>query len=328
MTWGTACGVISALAYTGANILLKLLSQEGVDPVWVSCVKAAPTAALAWWMIARRARRGLPALPPARLLPGLLAAGLFMQLGGNVSFQWALGEIGLAVCIPLVFGTLIIGGALLGRIWLGESISHRSALAMLLLVAAVTVLSFGTQDARDAVSPSADNSGLTTVVLATAAACLAGLAYAVCNTVIRRVATGAVSLSATLMVLSTSGVVSLGVLALARIGPGGCLQTTAAQWGVMLAAGLFNAAAFFSLGLALQTVTIVRANTINASQVAMCAVAGLILFGEPATASLGIGIALTMAGLLIVTRARKTPSTDRQETREPKTPLSVMPDET
>jgi multidrug transporter EmrE-like cation transporter len=43
---------------------------------------------------------------------------------------------------------------------------------------------------------------------------------------------------------------------------------------------------------------------INASQVAMAAVAGVILFAEPVTASLVIGIALTIAGLMILATRR------------------------
>ena len=234
---------------------------------------------MAIWYVARRASRGQQALPPRRVVPVLVAAGLFMQLAGNVSFQWALGEIGLAVTVPLVFGALIIGGAVCGRVVLSEGITSRSAVAMLLLIVAVTLLSVGAEQANAAVALGGPSQRII-VALACGAACLAGLAYAVCNVVIRRVATGSAPLSGTLLILSTTGFISLGVLTFARIGPAGIAATTLEQWGVMIAAGVFNAVAFFSLGRALQIISIVHANTLNASQVAMCAVAGIVLFDE------------------------------------------------
>jgi DME family drug/metabolite transporter len=61
-----------------------------------------------------------------------------------------------------------------------------------------------------------------------------------------------------------------------------------------------NFTAFAALSLSLKALPVVAVNLINATQVAMAAAAGVILFAEPLTASLIIGIALTFAGLLIL----------------------------
>ncbi len=139
---GTVLGIVSSLAYTGANIFLRQLALTS-DPAWTSCIKAVPTALAAWAMIAWRSKRGKPSLPPWRLVPMLVLTGLFMQVGGNVSFQFALSVLGLAVTIPILFGMLIVGGALTGRILLGEGITLRALASMLLLLIAVIVLCLG-----------------------------------------------------------------------------------------------------------------------------------------------------------------------------------------
>ena len=74
----------------------------------------------------------------------------------------------------------------------------------------------------------------------------------------------------------------------------------------MFAAAAFNFTAFVALAFALKSLPVVAVNLINASQVAMAAVAGVMLFAEPATAPLIIGIMLTFAGLMILASRRKT----------------------
>jgi DME family drug/metabolite transporter len=289
----------SALGYTASNICLRDVATT-CDPAWVSCIKAVPTTLVAWLLIARRASQGLPALPRGKLLAVLVVTALCMQIGGNVGFQWSLGVVGLAVSVPLVFGTLILGGALGGRVWLGEGISKRSALAILLLMLAIALLSWGAD--RHAAAQSATDLGQSLLALAVAVACFSGLCYSACNVMIRRVAGNLLPLSATLMVMSTTGVIALGLLSLWQIGWRGVWGTTPSQWTSMLLAGVFNAAAFFALGQALQAIPVTRSNLINSSQVALSSLAGVVLFDERLTTPMMWGVALTIAGLVLIQR--------------------------
>jgi drug/metabolite transporter (DMT)-like permease len=320
---GTLFNVVSALGYTAANICLRDAANT-CDPAWVSCVKAMPTALVAWLLICRRAAAGLPALPGWRLLPALVATGLLMQLGGNICFQWALPILGLSLSVPLVFGTLILSGAFAGRMYLREPIAPRTAAAMIVLLGAIWVLSWGARDGRPVAEPAAgaipqaaatwiegskvsarsDTGSLDVwiVAIAVGVTCFSGCCYAASNVLIRRLAGTALPLSATLMVMSTSGVVSLGVVTLGRIGWEGVAATTTREWTAMLSAGAFNALAFFSLGLALERTPLTRTNLINASQVAMSAAAGMLLFGELPTLLIVAAIALTVLGLAILRR--------------------------
>ena len=53
---------------------------------------------------------------------------------------------------------------------------------------------------------------------------------------------------------------------------------------------------------ALQILPVTSVNVFNASQAAMGALAGVLIFGEPATAWMVIGIVLTMVGLVAMKR--------------------------
>lgn len=128
-TLGAVCCAIAAVCYTVSNICLRQVSALDVDPTWAVCIKELVTVLAAGpWMIFQ-ALRGRPVWPPVKILLILILAGLADQLLGNLGVQWALGIVGLAVTIPVVFGTMITGSAVFGRILLGEKVSPRSMCA-------------------------------------------------------------------------------------------------------------------------------------------------------------------------------------------------------
>lgn len=297
---GTVLCVVSALGYTATNVALRDLSTH-VDPYWVSCVKAMPTVAVAAVMMATRVWRGLSIRVSLRATLSLVAVGVFAQLCGNVGFQWALDIIGLALAVPITFGTMMIGGAVAGRICLDEPVTPRAAVAMFVLIVAIAVLSIGAGEANASLelaevtrrSPWLIAQGL-------AVTCLAGVAYALLGVVIRRVGRGRFPISSMLFVVCLTGVASLGPATLARIGWDGVAATSGPDWGMMLLAGTLNAVAFFSLSKALHLVTVMHVNLVNASQVAMAAVVGVMFFHEAWTATLTVGVGLTTLGLLVM----------------------------
>ncbi len=309
---GAFLGVVSAVAYTVANVFLRHVAIE-CDPAWVSCTKAVPAAAVGWWLVLLGMRRGERMMPPPGLMRPLIGLAIFVQLAGNIAFQWSLGQIGLALAVPLSFGTIIVGGALLGRFWLSEPITVRSAIAIAVLVTAVGVLSVGAAPDQRVVS--ASSMATPAILMGVFAACLAGFAYAVNTTYIRAMALGTIPVATTLMVISTTGVVLHGLLTMARIGWEGAAATTADQWFAMIGAGVFNAVAFFALGYALQRITILHLNILNSSQVAMAAITGVVLFGEKASIAMFVGCVLTAIGMMMVQGHTKDPALERLEAR-------------
>jgi DME family drug/metabolite transporter len=295
---GTFCGLFSAVVYTAANGFLRAVSD--CDPIWVSAMKAVPTAALMAPWLFYSLRRG-EGLPPRSIWLAIAATSLVGQLGGNISFQYALGQVGLALTVPLSLGGMIVGSTLLSRLFLHEKVSVVAAIAVGVLLLSIAVLSFGADEAREQLfsQVAADPLQLT---LGVTAACGSGLAYSVLNVVIRYSIQRGATLPATLMTISTMGLISLSLLSWQRIGIAGMLQTESHDMLMMLLAGVCNAAAFVGLTRCLQLTSVVYANALNAAQAAMAALTGVLIFHEPASAALTAGVGLTILGLAILTR--------------------------
>ncbi|MCA9015221.1 MAG: DMT family transporter [Planctomycetaceae bacterium] len=311
---GTLFGLLSALAYTATNIALR---EAAVDnnpdwAIWISALKSVPATIVGWVLVAYRGSQGLPALPPRRLVIPLILTGLVMQFGGNVMFQWSLSLGGLAISVPLCFATLLTTGAILGRIFLDEPITYRMFISMLILTVAIVLLSLGAHQAEESVYQHMEHHTRTmaTVALTIFVACFAGCAYGTGGVVIRGSVRSELSISATLVLISTTGLVCLTTVAVYRLGFSIFWETSPWQYLVMLIAGIMNAIAFFAIGAAMKHLTVSRVNLLNASQTAMAAFAGVLCFSEPLTVWLLSGTALTIGGLFLMEKKRPTIPSD------------------
>ena len=304
---GVLLGVVSALAYTGTNIALRGVTRNG-DPdwaMWVTCFKSLPGALVAWLLVGLRYAQGRRALPSRSEIAGLLAVGFAVQFGGNLLFQWSLAMCGLALAVPTVFATLILTGAVLGQTWLGEAVTVRSSIAMGLLIGAIAMLGLGAEGAAARLPPGPDTIAPVLWVLAgITLAGLAGVFYGTLGVIIRRSTRRNVPLPATLALISTTGVVGLGTAAIVRMGPA-VLHATTAEWSLMILAGTLNAAAFFAISGSLQRIPVVQVNLLNASQAAMCALGGVLVYHEPLTVGLVGGTLLTLIGLGLMDRGNR-----------------------
>ena len=301
-TLGTASGLASAVIYTAANSFLRAASD--CDPVWVSAVKAVPTVFLMLPWLVILIRKGTRVLPDWRILAMTAAAGLGGQLVGNVSFQWSLGQIGLALTASLNLGGMIVAAAILGRIFLHEPVTPRAAVSMAVLLAAIAVLSLGAGDALKSVT--ATRATWPQIAAGVGAGCLSGLAYAILNVVIRYGVVRGMPLPTTLFVVAFMGMISLGSLSWLRIGSAGMAGTSPDDLTMMLLAGLCNALAFLALTKSLQLTSVVYVNALNATQAMLAALAGVVIFQEAPSPWLLFGVGLTIAGLLLLTRTRQT----------------------
>lgn len=297
---GTVLALVSAVLYTLTNMCLRAASK--CDIYWVSCLKAVPTLVIAAGIVANRRRLGLPNYPGTRTVVTLVLTGLLAHIGGNAAFQYGLSIVGLAASVPLTFSVIIVGGSLLGRFYLGEAISFRSAAAMGLLCISIALLGLHTEHAKP--SDALPRPDALTIAAAVGVTCFSGFAYAVLGVVIRRNVTGSANSSVVLLIISISGLISLGAITLGRIGLDGILTTTPHDLQAMLWAGTFNACGFFLLTRALQLIPVAYVNVINASQTAMAALAGVLYFHEPSTTALFAGVGLMTAGILLMDRPR------------------------
>jgi drug/metabolite transporter (DMT)-like permease len=281
-------GLLAALAYATMNICLRAAAVQ-VDPLVGALIRSIPVALLGWSLIAVESRRGRSRWPGwAALLP-LVLTGLMFNVSGNGSFQLALALGGLALTIPVSQSAVLWGGALGGRWLMGEGLSGRAAVGLLLLVVALPLLGLGVQGG--APGP---------VWLAALAAAVAGLSYGVGNAILRRgVVRHGIGQGLTLATVATTGFVSLLAMDLARLGPALFTSLDAASLGWLLVAGLFNAVALASLSRALALLPVSRVNALSTLQTALSAAGGVLIFAEPLTGALLLGLALSLSGALL-----------------------------
>jgi drug/metabolite transporter, DME family len=341
---GIICGLIAAVCYTLANIALR--SATHLDPVWVSAVKALPTLLVVLPLVGLRVARAQQVAISRRQLGAVIATGMVAQIFGNVGFQWALGILGMAISVPLVLGAMLISGAVIGRVMLGEPARLQTLLAIAVLLAAVLALTTGAERTRsprplDSLSgavaaPSATHSGAAShnrtsqgvtsqgvgpvgtgsggqpaggsrflIPLAVLANLASGFAYALQGSVMRRVMKGGLPVESLLLILSLVGIGLLGSWTFSRHGWQIVTQTTSGDWWVMLAAGVANAGAFFLLANSLRRIHVLHVQLLNATQTALAALAGWLLFAETLGGWTQLGLWLTAAGLLIAGAPRR-----------------------
>jgi drug/metabolite transporter, DME family len=183
--------------------------------------------------------------------------------------------------------------------------------AIALLLIALVLLGLGAESAGN---PSADASqaaitnpgvpsaGTLLMIQAVFVAGVAGTAYALLSIAIRHTMNAATQMSTLMFIITGIGVLTLGPLSIHRQGLDGLLTTPWEQLAWTLAAGVFNLLGFAAITKGLHVTTVVHANLLNASQVAIAAVAGIFIFRESPDFWLLLGVALTVGGIFLVDR--------------------------
>lgn len=316
-------GLFAATAYSVANMALRGLAKADGGPgwdMWVAGTKAFPTFFVAITLIAWRRWHGKTSFAEWSFVWPIAVAALFNQLGGNFAFQMSLRAIGLAISVPICFSSIICSGAVVGRVVLGDQVTVRTAIAMGLMVASIAFLSTAAQSRS---APVADNAAvsedtsaegnraleqtLTTqpslgVAAGVGLSMLSGLCYGVTGVFIRKAVRSHMPVAATLFLFSAAGFLVLCPGSLLLLPLSDIAQTTSGEWLTIATAGIFNAIGFFAITHAMRHLNISRANVINASQNALCAIGAVLVFNESLSPLALLGIALTISGLLVLDR--------------------------
>jgi len=293
---GTVYCVISALAYTAANSCLKGLADK-VNPLWVICVKETVTVAVVGPWLVVLGLRGSTVWPGRRALAALILVGLAVQLIGNLGMLWAFKIVGFSITVPAVMGINLAGSALLGWLVLQEGVTRRGLASITMLIVAVVLLKLGAGQANGWITASPLSVGL-----ALGACCASGLVFAGMAVAIRKSVTGPVPAVVIVFVITAVGTLSLAPLSVWQVGLPAMLATPPKLLALMLLAGVLNLIGFFSITKGLQFATVVHANLLGASQVAMAAVVGMFIFGESPSTALLLGVCLTIAGMVMIER--------------------------
>ncbi len=285
-----------------AAICLRELSKD-VDPAWAAFLKPVLTSLVFLPVVLVLAKRKANVWPSKSTFAKLIVAGVIVQIAGHLLYQWSLGEIGIALVVPLTIGSMVFFSAVGGSLFLKERISWPLALSLLLLVVSVFVLSSGGKQAAEMVATAASNQH--SWLWAGIAAATAGLSFSVLGIAIRDALSTGLSIATPILVTALCGVVILGVASFGRLGWQVALETTPYQWMLMVGAAVCNTLAFLALSISLKKLALVYAHAINLSQVAMAAIVGLTLFSEPLSPWLGLGLILMVIGFGGMTQAAR-----------------------
>ncbi len=308
---GPVCGMVAAVLYTMTNIALR--DCIALDAYLVSAVKASPTVVVLGPLVGWMLTRPESLTRPRARMKQFIAASFVAQFFGNAAFQKALECIGLAASVPITLGVLIVGGAILGAVLLGEPVGRQKIAAMILLITAVVVLSIprtdgGSVELSQAGSLTTSGSLVTADVLVGSMwAAVSGLAYSFFGVTLRQNLQSGMKATTLMFISGLVGTVTLWVYCFFTLGTDGLNTVSSGQWNIMIIGGICNFSAFIALTTSLRLLPLVAVNLINASQVAMAAIAGVLLFNEEVTVQLVGGILLTLAGLIVL--ARRTRAT-------------------
>ena len=298
---GALCCVVSVLGYSTTGACMNQVSLMKSVPTWAVFNKELITVlAVGPWLLwqAWRRRSGFPSGRPLAIL---VAAGLATEFG-NIGVQWGYKIVGLAVMVPAYTGFILVSTAVLGGILLGERVSVRNLAAVGLLILALALLGFGSAQAArptylattDALPPA--SSFMVAAALAVAVA--TGIVFSLLGIAIRHCVTGTTSYGAVMVIITGMGVLMLGPLSLYSAGATELMDTPWQQYALMFGAGICNLIAFFALVRGLHLTTVLHVNMINAGQVAIAAVLGVLFFGENCNPWLVAGIGLMIVGIL------------------------------
>ena len=124
-----------------------------------------------------------------------------------------------------------------------------------------------------------------------------GIVFSLFGIAIRHCVTGTTSYSAVMVIITATGVLTLGPLSFFSAGAAKLMATPWQQYGLMFAAGICNLIAFFALVRGLHLTTVLHVNMINAGQVAIAAAVGVLFFGEDCNRWLVLGVGLMLVGI-------------------------------
>ena len=304
----------SAVAYTVFNVCLRAVSEQ-CDSTLVNSIQSSVSVAVFGVYLAWRAARGRRVLPPWNELVILLAIGLITQLG-NILFIWAMSVVGVAVTATIQMGVTLAASAVLGLVMLGENVSARQTLAIVLITASVVAFSVGTQSngetatslpAAEESAPalgSVETSGTAAILRMLAgvtAAVVAGIAFAILTIGVRKTVSGDTSPGAVVFFINLLGVIALGPWCVYQLGPEVLVDTPMREFFIMLAAGTANLIAFFLVTKSLQLTTVVRVNVLLNGLITVLTVAvGILFFTEPWSGFMFLGIILSLAGIVLI----------------------------
>jgi drug/metabolite transporter (DMT)-like permease len=306
---GALCCITSACAYSVTQALLRFLSVQSEEPLYFILtlfVKETVTVILVGPWVAWAVLRNWSLFPRGKTFWILVGVSLAVQWIANLVMLWALGVIGLAVTVPIMLGSNLTFSALFGWLFLKEPVTKYTSCIILLIIFAITLLSFGGgQVGKDLSRFDLTGTGFARVAFAVLGTCLAGLIFGLFAVTIRLTVRETVPPFILVFFVTGVGTVTFGPVCFLCLGVDAMSAVPTTDYGMMLLAGVANFVGFVMITKGLQMTPVVRANVINASQTAFAAILGFLVFHEPPTVPVVCGVLLTAVGMVLISRPVK-----------------------
>ena len=294
--------LIATLMYSCSNICFKELGLLKIDVRWIICLKEmicviCVTPAILYWTIRRRYF-----WPAWQWIVFLGLGGFLCQFIGARLHLWAIMTIGLVVSIPLIQAANLVCAAGIGNAFLGERISGRCRLAMLVMLSAIGCFFFRPH-ATDVEQSTQLITG-NTLLIGSLGAVVAGVAYSIYIVFLRRSSSSRqMPISFIALLVTGIGTMIFGFEYLRdhswQISTFWENLPTQAWW-LVVAAGLFNTVGFLFQIRGLRYTVVARAQMISVAQIVIGTLFGVFFFGETTNAVIWLGITLSVMGIVIV----------------------------
>ena len=340
---GTVLILLATSFYSVSNVVLRMLTDKGVDIDWFLCSKETiGVVCLTPWILFRFFQ-GRYRLVSKRLLVYIIVASVFCQFIGARLHMVAFSVLGLVIAVPIVQASTMLGTAYLGQYVLGDPLSRRRKIAMSILITAVVLLSLGKEWAVTQSEGPQVSSGY--FLLIAAGTIVAGAAYSIYIIILRyagRRFWGAedsvwasfrfsqwvgydfsdhppqrhyspVPVTLTMLIVLCVGIITFGSCLFLRRGLDGFTNVPPIAWKLIPITGLCNMVGFFFQVQGLRLTSAVQASLIAVSQILVLSLIGMILFGEPTTPLVWIGLSLTACGVVLSAKPEKEETANKMD---------------
>lgn len=298
---GTLLALLAAASYATVNALLRSVAAD-VDPFAGSLIRQIPLLLIATTALVILRP---PALRPrsmefigARMVNVLMVAGVISFLVGNVFLFSGLNWVGLAVATAASQGGIVLGGALVSALVLGEPPNRWQLVG-------ISVVAVGLALVASPAFGSVQGGGF--AILGFLLSLGAGVCYTISNAASRTVQRRPRTFIAALAMTNLGGVVALTIAIAVRSGGRFDLVYSAlsgSQILILILAGTVNAVALASITLAVRFTTVTAVSALSSLVIVFGIVIAWLIFHEQIAAAVFIGAAIIIVGVVI---AQKRP---------------------
>jgi drug/metabolite transporter (DMT)-like permease len=335
---GTMFAFLSTCCYATSNVVVRYLTSQDVDQDWILFFKETiGFSVLIPWLLFRLGQ-GRFRYTSKRLIFTIVIAAVFCQLIGARLHVLGFAIVGLIIAVPLVQSSTLLGVALIGRFFFGDSLSRRRKIAIAILIVAITILSLG-----KGLTGAEQRSGQSDVstyyfLLVTVGTIVAGAAYAVYITMLRHAVRqywkddnstrlsfkfrhwigydhveqpaerfySPFPVTFAMSIVLVVGMVVFGTFLCGKHGITGfytvpCNASIPAHavWHCILISGISNVIGFFFQIQGLRMTSAVQASLIAVTQMILLSLIGYLFFHEPTNAVMVFGLGLTIYGVFM-----------------------------